>query len=187
MQVPWSYQLGLLREAIQGLSSGVERCVGLEQRGEAKPSKRSAFVCTASDRSLDEKQELRRRSLTCVTFLILYRLQRPADAWLQQFSASPGSWRLCIRLLETPDVQLNECFYAANNLRTVCLKHQVGAAQSMQALQQGLAAHRSATVEGVKSPAQPFSPCWLLWCIPHYMLCEFGSALAATCRAATAH
>lgn len=59
MQVPWSYQLGLLREAIQGLSSGVERCVGLEQRGEAKPSKRSAFVCTASDRSLDEKQELR--------------------------------------------------------------------------------------------------------------------------------
>lgn len=81
-------------------------------------------------------------------------------------------------------MQLNECFYAANNLRTVCLKHQVGAAQSMQALQQGLAAHRSATV---KSPAQPFSPCWLLWCIPHYMLCEFGSALAATCRAATAH
>lgn len=184
MQVPWSYQLGLLREAIQGLSSGVERCVGLEQRGDP-PSDQHSSALPAIDRSTRSKSFA--SCLTCVTFLILYRLQRPADAWLQQFSASPGSWRLCIRLLETPDVQLNECFYAANNLRTVCLKHQVGAAQSMQALQQGLAGHRSATVKGVKSPAQPFSPCWLLWCIPQNMLCEFGSALAATCRAATAH
>lgn len=41
-------------------------------------------------------------------------------------------------MLETPDVQLNECFYAANNLRSVCHKHQVGAAQSMRPLRHGV-------------------------------------------------
>jgi hypothetical protein len=165
----WSHQLGLLREAIQGLSSGVERCVGLNKHGDP-PSDQHSSALPAIDRSTRNKSFA--SCLTCVTFLILYRLQRPADAWLQQFSASPGSWRLCLRLLETPDVQLNECFYAANSLRTVCLNHQVGGAQSMQALQRGIAVHRSATVYGVQTQGQPFSPCWLLRCIPHKMLCK---------------
>jgi hypothetical protein len=54
-----------------------------------------------------------------------HRATRPADAWLNQFATSPGAWRLLSRLLEAPNVQLNESFYAANSLRTVCLKHQV--------------------------------------------------------------
>ncbi|WIA20847.1 hypothetical protein OEZ85_005197 [Tetradesmus obliquus] len=51
-------------------------------------------------------------------------IQRPADAWLQSFRAAAGSWRVCVQLLDAPHLQEHECYFAANNIKAACQKHQ---------------------------------------------------------------
>eukprot|EP00775_Hariotina_reticulata_P009321 gene9321-9486_t len=51
-------------------------------------------------------------------------IQRPADAWLQSFRSTAGSWKVCLKLLDVPDVAEHESYYAANNIKVSCQKHQ---------------------------------------------------------------
>eukprot|EP00878_Enallax_costatus_P024320 GHUV01025950.1.p1 GENE.GHUV01025950.1~~GHUV01025950.1.p1 ORF type:complete len:547 (+),score=204.95 GHUV01025950.1:242-1882(+) len=53
-----------------------------------------------------------------------HTIQRPADAWLQTFRASPGSWRVCLQLLDTSNLQEHECYFAANSIKAACQRQQ---------------------------------------------------------------
>ena len=50
---------------------------------------------------------------------------RQADAWLVSFQASARCWQLCLRLLNTPDCEQDELWFAANTLRNCFLRVQV--------------------------------------------------------------
>lgn len=51
--------------------------------------------------------------------------RRTADRYLSRFQSTPGSWRVCLQLLDQPGTLEQEKYFAATTLKTVCQKYHV--------------------------------------------------------------